>query len=117
MVQAVLQDCRFAFDLDSRNAMWGAALHLAAGALSDSVSKSRAQDVVWELAAADSQESGLVCRNSAGVNRIMTVLFFQGRRGALQAAALQEAGGKGAGCRHPAATGRGTPARWPRRWA
>jgi hypothetical protein len=30
-VHAALQDCRFAFDLDSRNAMWGAALHLAAG--------------------------------------------------------------------------------------
>lgn len=30
-VQAALQDCRCAFDLDSRNAMWGAALHLAAG--------------------------------------------------------------------------------------
>ena len=30
-MQAALQDCRFAFDLDSRNAMWGAALHMAAG--------------------------------------------------------------------------------------
>jgi len=30
-VQATLQDCRFTFDLDSRNAMWGAALHLTAG--------------------------------------------------------------------------------------
>lgn len=31
-VQVAMQDCRFAFDLASRDAIWGAAEHMAAGA-------------------------------------------------------------------------------------
>lgn len=30
-VQVSMQDCRFAFDLASRNAIWGVAEHMAAG--------------------------------------------------------------------------------------
>lgn len=30
-VQVAMQDCRFAFDLASRDAIWGAAEHMAAG--------------------------------------------------------------------------------------